>query len=166
MKHILTIGYEGATLEDLVATLKQMDVDLLLDVRELPISRRKGFAKNALREGLESAGIDYQHEKALGSPKDIRHRLRDDNDYDRYFSDFGSYIDSQEELMKELADTLPDTVVLLCFERDHKICHRSVVAARMGEIVGVKPRHIGVKKNAAKYSDHSLLYISESLSAA
>ena len=62
LKKIVTIGYEGAEVADFLATLSQLGVTTLLDIRELPISRRKGFAKNALREGLLSVGIEYRHE--------------------------------------------------------------------------------------------------------
>jgi uncharacterized protein (DUF488 family) len=42
--NVLTIGYEGVSLADFLATLKAAGVQLLLDIRELPISRRKGFS--------------------------------------------------------------------------------------------------------------------------
>lgn len=167
MKTVLTIGYEGAAPEDFIATLKKAGVDMVLDIRELAISRRKGFAKNALKASLEQAGIAYQHEKDLGAPKPIRHRLRDDNDYSAYFAAFETYIQTQQQKMEELIKTLPDTIILLCYERDYKTCHRSVVAAKFGEIIGAKPRHLGVAKDAAKHlPDYSLFYSGQSLSAA
>lgn len=167
MKTILTIGYEGSTPEDFIATLQSMQVDLLLDVRELAISRRKGFAKNALKASLEAAGIQYQHEKELGAPKQIRHRLREDHNYNAYFAAFECYITTQHAKLAELAKNLPDTVILLCYERDYKTCHRSVVAAKLGEIIDAKPRHVGVVKDANKpKSNYSMLHFSKSLSAA
>ena len=56
---ILTIGYEGASVEGFLQTLKASGVTQLLDVRELPLSRRKGFSKNALASMLILAGIGY-----------------------------------------------------------------------------------------------------------
>ncbi len=50
--HILTIGYEGVSLTDFIATLKAHRVRQILDVRELPMSRRKGFSKTALSLAL------------------------------------------------------------------------------------------------------------------
>ncbi|MHB8473742.1 MAG: hypothetical protein ACYDC8_13035 [Gammaproteobacteria bacterium] len=43
MKKLFTIGYEGTALDDFMRTLKAAKIDGLLDVRELPMSRRKGF---------------------------------------------------------------------------------------------------------------------------
>ena len=71
MDKLFTIGYEGADLKEFLTVLKNAGTDVLLDVRELPMSRRKGFSKNALKAALAEVGIDYRHEKRLGSPKDV-----------------------------------------------------------------------------------------------
>lgn len=167
MQYLLTIGYENADIEDFLATLDQMQVDLVLDIRELPMSRRKGFAKTALTTNLARHGIAYRHEKRLGAPTPIRHQLRDDKDYAKYFKGFHAYMDTQTQWLETLPKTLPRTTVLLCYERDYTTCHRSVVADRLGKITGLTPRHIGVKKNAAKQvRNHPLLDSCQSLSAA
>jgi hypothetical protein len=68
-----SIGYERfKDVDEFVALLRKEGVELLIDVRELPISRRRGYAKTALREALESGGIEYLHMKGLGNPKEIR----------------------------------------------------------------------------------------------
>src|SRR5215207_9030672 len=99
MKKLFTIGYEGAALNDFVRTLKMAKIDILLDVRELPMSRRKGFSKTALGGALTEAGISYRHEKELGSPKTIRHQLREDGNYPRFFRDFGQHLSRQSGLL-------------------------------------------------------------------
>ena len=48
MTELATIGYEGSAIEDFIATLKLANIEILLDVREIPLSRKKGFSKNAL----------------------------------------------------------------------------------------------------------------------
>jgi uncharacterized protein (DUF488 family) len=60
--------------------LRDARIDVLLDIREIPISRRRGFSKTALRQTVEGAGIAYRHERRLGSPKVLRHKLRSDGD--------------------------------------------------------------------------------------
>ena len=65
---IYTIGYEGASQADLIATLGAAGVELLADIRAVPLSRRPGFSKNILANGLREAGIDYVGLKALGTP--------------------------------------------------------------------------------------------------
>jgi uncharacterized protein (DUF488 family) len=152
INRIVTVGYEGSDQADFLATLKTAGVDILLDIRELAISRRKGFSKTALRLGLESVGIGYRHERALGSPKEIRHRLRDDHDYRRFFADFEQHLDRQQPLLKNLSVELEGTVALLCFERDHKTCHRNVVAGALKALTGIDPIHLGVHKHAQQRS--------------
>src|SRR3569623_2679467 len=88
MRNLFTIGYEVVTLDAFIHTLEDAKIDLLLDVRELPASRRKVFAKTALCTALAEAGIAYRHEKCLGTPNADRHRLREARDYDRFFRDF------------------------------------------------------------------------------
>lgn len=166
MKKILTIGYEGASLDDFIATLQSLNVNTLIDIREFAVSRRKGFSKTALRAALEFHNIQYQHEKSLGSPKSIRHKLRKDNDYSQYFADFKVYLETQLDVLKELASTSSDTCVLMCYERDFKICHRSIVAAKLGEITGVKPQHVGVPKHEYKQAHRKGMDFSQSISAA
>src|SRR5580658_10634341 len=103
---IFTIGYEGASVESFLQTLRSAGVTQLLDVRELPLSRRKGFSKNVLAGLLIAAGIDYQHERAFGAPRHIRHRLREDGDLTRYFADFREYLGTQRVLLDTLAKTI------------------------------------------------------------
>lgn len=150
MKRLYTIGYEGASVDAFLATLKRAGVDTLLDVREIPLSRRKGFSKTALRTAIEAAGIEYRHERSLGSPKPIRQRLHDDGDYDRFFESFGLYLKHQQPLLQALATTLRGGVALMCYERDPATCHRSIVARQLELLTGLKTRHLGVMHDAEK----------------
>jgi uncharacterized protein (DUF488 family) len=45
---IWTIGYERASSDALLAALKEAGVQVLMDVRDLPLSRRAGFSKSTL----------------------------------------------------------------------------------------------------------------------
>lgn len=150
MSGLVTIGYEGADQRDFLATLGAIGVTTLLDIRELAISRRPGFAKNALRTGLESVGIDYIHVPRLGSPKAIRNQLRDDGNYERFFEEFDEYLATQAALLDTLANGLTGTVALLCFERDYTTCHRRSVADALGKLSGLKPKHHGVRRDAQR----------------
>jgi uncharacterized protein (DUF488 family) len=127
-----------------LGVLKRARVALLLDVREIALSRRKGFSKSALSQALATAGIDYRHERTLGSPKEIRHQLRADGDYSRYFRDFREYLASQRKLLDHLAAELSGTVVLLCYERNPAECHRSVVAQALASRAKTSVHHLEV----------------------
>ena len=148
MKGLFTIGYENSTLGDFIATLRAARVTLLLDVRELPLSRKKGFSKRALSEAVQGVGISYRHERDLGSPKTLRQQLHSDGDYAQFFSSFSKYLKQQSPLLTELATNLHGNVALMCFERDPATCHRSIVARQLELLVGLKTKHLGVTHGA------------------
>lgn len=150
MKGLFTIGYENATLVDFIATLHAARVTLLLDVREFPLSRKKGFSKRALSEAVQAAGIAYRHERDLGSPKTLRQQLHSDGDYAQFFSSFSKYLKLQAPLLAELAADLEGKVALMCFERDPATCHRSIVAKQLESLVDLKTKHLGVVHGADK----------------
>jgi uncharacterized protein (DUF488 family) len=150
LRELTTIGYEGVSLDAFIATLKAAKVTLLLDVRELPISRRRGFSKTALSEALSRAGIAYQHERALGAPREVRHRLREDGDLGRYFVDFREYLASQRQLLDELAGSLSGRVTLLCYERNPQQCHRSVVVNALARRAKLGFSHLSVPHDAER----------------
>lgn len=152
MKKLFTIGYEGAALSNFMLALKGAGIDILLDVRELPISRRKGFSKTALGSALNEAGILYRHEKKLGSPKVIRHQLREDGNYPRFFREFDRHLASQSVLLEVLATELKGNVALMCYEKDHEECHRHMVADALAELLGKTPIHLGVGEHAGEAS--------------
>jgi uncharacterized protein (DUF488 family) len=68
-KAICTIGYEGGTVDAFIRVLKDAGVELVLDIRAAPVSRKKGFSKNQLAAHLTEAGIGYRHLRGLGTPK-------------------------------------------------------------------------------------------------
>jgi len=51
-QRLFTIGYEKARQEDVLATLAEAGVAVLLDVRDRPISRRPGFSKRQLAAAI------------------------------------------------------------------------------------------------------------------
>jgi uncharacterized protein (DUF488 family) len=45
---LVTVGYEWRSLGELVDALRAAGVERLIDVRELPLSRRRGFSKTSV----------------------------------------------------------------------------------------------------------------------
>jgi uncharacterized protein (DUF488 family) len=128
---IFTIGYEGATQPELIETLKAAGVKRVIDVRAVPLSRKPGFSKNILANGLAEAGIDYVHLKALGTPPQGREAARKGRHQDLQRI-YAAQLDLPEaivaaEQMRVLATDRPSA--LLCFERDPSGCHRSLLLA-------------------------------------
>ena len=136
MKHtITTIGYEGSTIGDFVAALRHASINVLIDVRELPLSRKKGSRKSACRI-LAASGIEYVHLRELGDPKDGRTAARAGN-YHLFEGIFCRHMQT-EAALRDIT-TAADLVsacraCLMCFECDHTKCHRSIVAERLANI--------------------------------
>lgn len=148
---LLTIGYEGAEINDFIATLQASEVKTLIDVRELPLSRKHGFSKNSLRDQLKCAGISYLHVKQLGDPKPGRDAARAGR-MDDFRRIFGKHI-KQEASQAALLGVVPviesGGACLLCFERCHTDCHRSIVADELAKLTEFELTHIGVKQGIA-----------------
>src|SRR4051812_10001534 len=75
-KTLYTIGYEGASVPSVINALKAAGAHTLIDVRDLPRSRRAGFSKGTLKASLEEAGLAYVHLKGLGTPAEGREANR------------------------------------------------------------------------------------------
>jgi uncharacterized protein (DUF488 family) len=126
---IFTIGYEKATQAELVTTLTAAGVTRLIDVRAVPLSRRPGFSKNVLANGLREAGIDYVHLKALGTPPEGREAARKGR-HDVLQRVYAGQLElpeaiAQAAIMLDLAEEKPSA--LLCFEREPGGCHRTLL---------------------------------------
>jgi uncharacterized protein (DUF488 family) len=127
--HIFTIGYEGATVAEFLAALRQAGVRRVIDVRALPLSRRPGFSKTPLRGALAEAGIDYVHLKALGTPADGRAAARAGrhSDLERIYAGQLELAEAIAQSAQMLALAEETTSALLCFERDPAECHRTML---------------------------------------
>ncbi len=129
---LVSLGYEGRSVDELVAGLLAESVTVLVDVRLTPLSRKPGLSKRKLAEALEAGGIRYLHLRALGNPKDNRAPFRaGDPDSHALFLRLIAE-DEGARALRHVAELLDDqTVALLCFERDHDACHRHLVASEL-----------------------------------
>jgi uncharacterized protein (DUF488 family) len=137
-RSIATIGYEGATIEDFVAVLRRASIKRVIDVRAIPLSRKKGFSKNQLNDYLQANGIEYVHLKGLGDPKAGREAARAGN-YALFEKIFGKHIasDAALEALELAAEYIREQrSCLMCFEAEHEKCHRSIVADHLKEMTG------------------------------
>ncbi|MDT3775997.1 DUF488 domain-containing protein [Nitrospira sp. MA-1] len=63
-----TIGHSTRPIEEFIGLLKTDGIQLLVDVRTIPFSRRNPqFHQEALAQSLREAGIQYRHIPALGA---------------------------------------------------------------------------------------------------
>ena len=132
---VLTIGYERhQTPESLVSLLTEAGVERLVDVRDLPMSRRRGFSKTALAQALEAAGVAYEHTRPLGNPKPYRdlYRSGQQEEGERLF--LAHLRNGSGPAVDALSATLQDwRTCLLCFEHDHRDCHRALIVEELRE---------------------------------
>lgn len=135
IKTLYTSGYEGLDIDTYIARLTEFGIQTVIDVRELPLSRKRGFSKRAFEAALATAGIAYLHVSALGCPKSIRNRFKQDGDWASYTKAFLAYLRTQGPTVRELARMARSTTAcLVCFEADFNFCHRTFVArAASGE---------------------------------
>lgn len=152
MIQLATIGYEGASLADFVSTLKAQGIERVVDVREVAQSRRPGFSKTSFRDALADAGIDYHHLRQLGDPKHGREAARAGK-FDLFRSIFSAHMDlpaSREALNEAIVLASEKASVLVCFERDPRNCHRTIVAERMAALSSLKITNLGVQPNGSR----------------
>ncbi|WP_390915188.1 DUF488 family protein [Pseudosulfitobacter sp. SM2401] len=130
MSPLFTIGYEGASIDSLIQTLLAVNIKVLADVRELPLSRKKGLSKNGLAARLDEVGIEYIHFKTLGDPKAGRTAAKSGNyaEFERIFSNHLATDKAQDALAELLKVANEKLTCMMCFERCANVCHRSYIA--------------------------------------
>ncbi|HEX3881563.1 MAG TPA: DUF488 domain-containing protein [Stellaceae bacterium] len=143
---LFTIGYEKARQVDVISALAAAGVKTLIDVRDRPVSRRPGFSKNQLAAAVEEAGMRYVGLKALGTPPEGR-----EANHKRQWERFWQIVDdklataeAEIALQQATATASEAPSCLICYEADHRICHRSRVAAILAERHGFTIRHLAV----------------------
>ena len=130
-KKLFTIGYEQTPAQSVLDELEEAGVKLLVDVRAVASSRRPGFSKSQLAAGLDERGISYVHLRGLGTPKDGRLAARA-GDYETLQKIYAKHLKTPQakEELDELSALVKKSgpVCILCYERDHRHCHRRWIA--------------------------------------
>lgn len=131
---IVTIGYEGKTIDKFLNELIVNKINVVIDVRRNAYSMKFGFQLNKLKNYLEKIGIDYIHIPELGIPSSQRENLENYEDYQILFTNYRSEIDTKRdhlEMIKSIGQN--KKVSLMCFEKDVRYCHRGIIAERLRE---------------------------------
>ena len=136
-RELFTMGYEGTTIDTFIGNLQAKKIDCVLDIRALPLSRKPGFSKTKLADKLCLVGIRYIHLAELGTPKNIRNKLKSTRDYSTFFKKMEKYLAGQRKAI-ELAHNyvMNSRCCLMCFERLADYCHRKMVAIQIKELDG------------------------------
>ncbi|HWA16040.1 MAG TPA: DUF488 domain-containing protein [Gemmatimonadales bacterium] len=141
MKTLATIGYELATPATLIDALLRAKIDLLVDVRAVPNSRRPGFSKKALTAATAEAGIEYLHLRGLGTPADGRAAARAGRhaEMQAIFRRQLRTLEARDDLFI-LVEAVREgrSACLLCLEASPEHCHRRLVATAVQEQLSVR----------------------------
>ncbi|NVN84546.1 MAG: DUF488 domain-containing protein [Rhodopseudomonas sp.] len=140
-KKLFTVGYEQTPAKAVLDELQHAGVKLLVDVRAVAASRRPGFSKTQLAAGLDERGIGYLHLRGLGTPKDGRDAARGGK-FDQLHRIYAAHLKTPQakEQLDELSALVRKAgpICILCYERDHRQCHRQWIAEIIAERDGVK----------------------------
>ena len=136
---VVTIGYEGRTLEAYLNILLEDGVTLLCDVRRNALSRKYGFSKGTLTKGSEGVGIRYEHLPQLGIDSKFRKTLSTQESYDRLFDQYQrDVLPRQTDALRTIADWVNrgERLALTCYEHLPVQCHRHCVAEALESRLG------------------------------
>jgi len=131
---IKTIGHSNQPIERFVDLLKAGGVQVLVDVRSTPYSRRfPQFGRERLAAHLAVADILYRYEGAAlgGKPKD-------GGSYD----DLANRPEFNNALDRLIAGAADTTLCLMCAEKEPLDCHRTVLVSRRLAERGVAIEHL------------------------
>jgi uncharacterized protein (DUF488 family) len=141
---LFTIGYELSTVDQVIAALSRAGVRHLVDVRAVPSSRKPGFSRRLLEGSVRAAGLEYTGLPELGTPKPGRDAVRhgDAAAMHRIFARHMEAPESQAGLARAIAISRAAPACLLCYERDHAMCHRDILAGLIQGATGAEVIHL------------------------
>lgn len=134
------IGYQGQDMPGFLAAVSAAGIEIMYDVRLNPVSRKKGFSKNAIARALAGIGVAYRHEPALGNPKSNRAGFSGSGEERaearRRYTELLSAPAAQEALTRIAETASGARAGLLCYEKEEQHCHRDVILNRLARPSG------------------------------
>ena len=163
---VYTIGYEGFSIDGFMQKLISNNIKTLVDVRKIAFSMRREFCKTNLQEALHEAGIKYIRMAEVGIPSKNRKELLPLGKKDELFVWYKDTILPQCAFQaSSIADLVSkENIVLMCYEKDSKDCHRSLFAEYCKEQQPSIPAIIHIKgASSAKENLSDCPYISDAV---
>jgi uncharacterized protein (DUF488 family) len=142
---IWTIGHSTRSIDELIDILRHHNIDILVDVRHFPGSRRlPHFNKAALADALAAAGIRYEHLVQLGGRRQARpdsHNLAWRSASFRGYADYMETAPFADGVSRLLEIAEEGRTAIMCSEAVWWRCHRSLIAdylkARGHEVIHI-----------------------------
>jgi uncharacterized protein (DUF488 family) len=131
-KEIWTIGHSTRTLEHFVEMLQSFDIQLLVDIRSFPGSRRvPQFNKENLEVSMPAHHIEYVHLKLLGGRRPVQKDSKNTGWRHPAFRGYADYMETDDfkkgtYQLEEMA--LKQRTAYMCSEAVWWRCHRSMVS--------------------------------------
>jgi hypothetical protein len=131
-----TVGYEGREPGQFIKSLSNEGIDILVDVRKDAYSKQDiSYGEGALSRIAADVRIKYIHLPELGVDYDVRQELKSTYDYEAYFKRYSEYLEKNSDLVAFVAQLAKNNVIcLMCYEKDFKRCHRSILANKLEEL--------------------------------
>ena len=140
---VYTVGYEGKSVDTFFNHLLKLGIDVLIDVRANPISRKYGFSGARLGQFCERLWLEYCHVPSLGIPSNARTGLSTFASYQRLLNRYGRLILAKRcEEVEEVGQFCRRPSVLMCFEKDVHYCHRGRLADAVADTTGLEVVHL------------------------
>jgi uncharacterized protein (DUF488 family) len=138
-----TLGYQSHNIRTLLAVLTQNKINVLIDVRQNPVSRKSGFSKRHLEQRIARSGIEYLHLPCLGTPPRIRKFYNKTGDARKALEQYQKHLRTRRSCLRSLVRIATSKhICLMCLEADYSSCHRSVIAQRLTEMTGCQAIHL------------------------
>ncbi len=149
-KEVWTIGHSIHPLEEFIEMLKSFQIEVLVDVRSFPGSRKvPHFNKENLKISMPQVGIRYIHIKNLGGRRKVQLDSKNTSWRHLAFRGYADYMetDAFREGIDELKQiALSKRTAYMCSEAVWWRCHRSMISDYL-KSEGWKVMHImGVGK--------------------
>lgn len=141
---VYTAGYEGRSVDAFLNDFLKHGMQVVVDVRANPVSRKYGFSGRRLGEFCKKLGLEYRHAPSLGISSAARSGLNDFASFQRLLKRY------EETMLPELSTEVEDVgclmrrqpSVLVCVEKDVRCCHRSRLAHAVAQATGLEVVHL------------------------
>lgn len=154
MKTIWTIGHSTRSLEEFVHLLKSFNIELLVDVRHYPGSRKSPqFNKENMATTLPENGFKYKHIVELGGRRKVDPNSKNDAWRLASFRGYADYMETDEfkTALKQLETLATEKrTAIMCAEAVWWSCHRSLISDAL-KAQGWKVFHIMNQKTATEH---------------
>jgi uncharacterized protein (DUF488 family) len=132
MMKIWTVGHSTRSGEEFTEILRAHGVEVLVDVRSFPSSRRyPWFNRDALSVSLGETRIEYKHEPHLGGrrkPRPDSHNSAWRNEQFRGYADHMETEEFKNGVRQLLELAAGKRVAIMCAEAVWWRCHRSLIS--------------------------------------